>query len=110
MESLQLQLNLRYHSSEVQAQERESATYAADVSVKKDFLEKKLSLTLQIRDIFKTRRHESITTGLGFYSYDYHTGEAPMIMLNLRFNFNEYKNDREQQSDQPDEENGNGDS
>ncbi|MCL5029362.1 MAG: TonB-dependent receptor [Bacteroidetes bacterium] len=110
-ESLQAQLNFRYHSQEVAAQERESAMFSADLSVKKEFIEKKLSLTLQIRDIFRTRRHESTSTGVGFYSYNYHSNEAPMILLNLRFNFNNYKNEEEKQNgDEMESDNGGEDS
>ncbi len=111
MESLQVQLNMRYHSPEVSAQEREEANFSTDLSVKKDFLGKKLSLTLQVRDLFRTRRHESTTTGVGFYSYNYHANEAPVIMLNFRFNFNNYKREEDQQNeDQQGFENGNEDS
>jgi len=111
METLQAQLNFRYHSPEVSAQGREEGNYSADLSLKKDFLEKKLSLTLQVRDLFRTRKHESISTGVGFYSYNYHAGEAPVIMLNLRFNFNNYNKKEEQQyQDQQDDGNGNEDS
>ena len=111
MESLMVQLNMRYHSPEIEAQEREAANFSADLSVKKDFMGKKLSLTLQVRDLLKTRRHESTTTGVGFYSYNYHAMDAPVIMLNLRFNFNNYKREEDQHNnDQQDFENGNEDS
>jgi len=91
----QAQVNMNYNSPTVSSQGRWEASYSADVSVKQDFFEKMLSLTLQIRDIFRTGKHEFSSSGPDFYTYNYFEREAPVVILNVRFNFNNYKPNRE---------------
>jgi hypothetical protein len=59
--------------------------------VKQDFFNRLLSLTLQVRDIFASAKHEFTSEGQNFYTYNYFNRESPMVMLNLRINFNNYK-------------------
>jgi hypothetical protein len=63
-----------------------------------------LSLTLQTRDIFGTAKHEFTSSGPDFYTYNYFAREAPIVILNVRLNFNNYK----PKSDREDGENQNG--
>ncbi len=61
-----------------------------------DYLwEKKLALTLQIRDIFQTSRREGYTYGQGFETYRLSERKAPVIMLNLTLNLNNFKQKRD---------------
>lgn len=87
----QLQLNLNYNSPTVSSQGTWEEFYSADVSVKQDFLEKMLSLTLQVQNIFGTANHGFTSSGPDFYSYNYFERESPMVILSARFNFNNYK-------------------
>jgi outer membrane receptor protein involved in Fe transport len=91
----QFQVNLNYNSPGVSAQGKWEGYFRTDVSAKQDLFEKKLSLTLQIRDIFGTSKHESISSGPDFYSYNYHKHQAPMVMLNVRLILNNYKLNQE---------------
>ncbi|MBK6914907.1 MAG: TonB-dependent receptor family protein [Ignavibacteriales bacterium] len=56
----QLQLNLNYNSPTVSSQGTWEESYSADISAKQDFLEKMLSLTLQVQNIFGTSNHVSV--------------------------------------------------
>ncbi len=85
------QINLRYRSPSVSSQGRSEGSFRTDLAVKHDIIEKRLSVTLQVRDIFKTDKHESTSAGVDFYTYRYFTHESPTLMLNVRFNFNNYK-------------------
>jgi len=56
--------------------------------------EKKLVLTIQVRDIFSTAKFESTTNGVGYYSFNRFERESPIVMLNIRYNFNNFKQER----------------
>lgn len=97
---LQLQFNLNYNSPSVSSQGRREGFISADVAAKQDLFDRALSLTLQVRNLFGTAKHEFTSEGRNLYSYSYFTREAPMVMLNLRFNFNNFRPQRER--DRPD--------
>ena len=98
----QFQLNVRYNSPSVSSQGRYEGFYRTDAAVKQDFFNKSISLTLQVRDLFKTGKREFTSRGADFYSYTYYTREAPMVILNMRFNFNNFKEKRNQDNGIPD--------
>ena len=100
--STMLQLNVRYNSPTVSSQGRWEGFFMTDFALKQDLLEKKLSLTLQVRDLFKTAKHEFSSQGPDFRTSSYFTREAPIVMLNLRFNFNNYKKEDMPGNEQPD--------
>lgn len=91
----QAQFNLNYNSPTISSQGTWEASYSADLSFKQDLFERLLSLTLQIRDLFGTAKHEFSSSGPDFSSYNYFERESPVVMLNVRLNFNNYKPKRE---------------
>jgi outer membrane receptor protein involved in Fe transport len=95
--SFQFQLDGNYRSPTVSSQGRRKGFFVTSAAVRYEFLEKKLSATLQVRDLFGTARYEYSSSGPDFYNYRYGTREAPMVMLNIRFNINNYKQDRRQE-------------
>ncbi len=98
----QLQLNIRYNSPSVSSQGRYEGFFRTDAAVKQDLFGKNISLTLQARDLFKTGKREFTSQGADFYSYTYYTRESPMVILNVRFNFNNYKEkDSQNTNEQP---------
>lgn len=101
--STQLQINLNYNSPGVSSQGNWKSFFTTDVSVKHDLFDKLLSLTLQVRDLFGTAKHEFNSSGPDFYSYNYFEHKSPLVMLNARINLNNYK----QKEDRGDTENGN---
>ncbi len=101
-QATQLQINVNYRSPSVSSQDKTEGFFTTDLAVKQDLIQKKLSLTLQVRDLFSTAKYESTTTGVNYFSYNYFTRQSPMIMLNLKLNFNNFKNDEERKrGDQP---------
>lgn len=94
-DNTQLQVNLNYNSPSVSSQGRREGFFSSDISAKQDFFEKKLSLILQIRDLFGTAKYEYSSSGPDFYSYNYFERESPMVMLTARFTFNNYKPKRD---------------
>ncbi len=95
-QSLQFQLDGNYRSPTVSSQGRRKGFFVTSAAVRYEFLQKKLSATLQVRDLFGTARYEYISQGPGFYNYHYGTRESPLVMLNIRFNINNFKQDRQQ--------------
>ncbi len=75
--------------------ERGKVFFTTDLSVKQDFFEKLLSLTLQVRDLLGTAKHEFSSSGHDFYSYSYFERESPMVILNARINLNNFKSKQE---------------
>ena len=104
--TLQLQLNLRYNSPSVSSQGRYKGFFRTDAAVKKDLFDKSISLTLQARDLLKTGKREFTSEGADFKSYTYYSREAPMVMLNVRFNFNNYNEKKQQNINEPDNNSG----
>ena len=95
--STQMQLNLNYNGPRVSSQGRSEDSFTTDVSVKHDLFDKKLSLILQVRDLFRSSKYESTSQGPDFFSYNYFKRESPIVMLTVRINFNNYKPKRERE-------------
>lgn len=89
-----LQINGRYRSPALSAQGQREGYFTVDAALKQEFLGKKLSLILQARDIFSTRKREYTSEGEDFYYYRYSTGKSPIVMLSLNYNFNNYQQKR----------------
>lgn len=86
-----IQLNGMYNSESVSSQGTRSDFFVANAAIKQDFMKRKLSATLMVRDVFSTGEHESIAEGPGFYNSRLHVHDAPIVMLTLTYNFNNFK-------------------
>ena len=99
-ESTRLQIMGMYHSESVSAQGSREGFFMTNVALRQDILGKNLTATLQIRDLFKTAKHESVSEGKDFYRYSHFTHEAPIFMLNVSYNVNNYRPERERDREQ----------
>jgi outer membrane receptor protein involved in Fe transport len=93
--STRLQLNNIYYSPSVSSQGRREGFFATNAAIRQDLWNRKLSATLQLRNIFSTARHEFISEGSNFYSYTEFSRKSPLVMFTLTFNFNRYRPERE---------------
>ena len=59
-----------------------------------------------MRDLLGTGDRESTSQGVDFYNYSLRERKSPMISFNLRFNFNNFKEERDR--DQSRDSNGEG--
>jgi len=91
----QLQVNSRYDGPSATAQGEYKGHFSTDASMKQSLLERKLSFILQVRDVFGTAKREFTSEGDDFYYYRYHYHKAPVVMLTMIYNFNNYKTKRE---------------
>lgn len=90
-EGNRIQLNSRYNSATVTAQGRREDYWTADIAVSQEFLDKKLTGILQVRDMFGAVIRERTSAGVDFYSYDKSYDLAPRVSLTVNYRFNNYK-------------------
>ncbi|MFP4288930.1 MAG: TonB-dependent receptor domain-containing protein [Bacteroidales bacterium] len=92
--SSRIQFRAMYNSPTVMAQGERSEFFVTSLAVKQDFLEKALSLTLQVRDIFSTMRGEYTYSDDNFYSFSSWDAQTPIITLTASYRINNYNNQR----------------
>jgi outer membrane receptor protein involved in Fe transport len=92
--STRVQLTGMYNGPRVSSQGDREEFVILNGAVAQDFLDKKLSAVLQVRDIFGTGEFEHSSEGKDFYSWSKFTRESPMVTLTLTYKFNDYKPDR----------------
>lgn len=90
-ENTRIQINPAYHGPEIEPQEEEEGYFEVDGAIRQSFLEKKLQLTLQVRDIFSTSKWESTTETNDLYNYRLYKYKTPIVMLNITWRINNYK-------------------
>jgi outer membrane receptor protein involved in Fe transport len=79
---------------------RTNASPFAGMFIKKDFLDKKLTIGLNINDLFNAIRPVNETYGSNFYSYSKtNTWRNRNIGLSIRYNFNDFTNHQEKEVD-----------
>ncbi|MGZ2368357.1 TonB-dependent receptor domain-containing protein [Ancylomarina sp. YFZ004] len=88
------QVNVMYHSASKKAQGERKGFITANLGLKKEFMQRKLSATLQVRNILNTAKHENISEGPDFYNYSKFDMQWPSIKLNLSYKINNYKKKR----------------
>lgn len=92
--NIKLQVDGSYRSPSVSSQGRTEPNYGVNASLRADFFERKLSATLQVRNIFGTSKYTSITEQNDFYNYRSMKPQSPAIRLSLSYRLNNFKNKR----------------
>lgn len=90
-----VQVNMSYESPTVSAQGRLAEQYFMDLTIRQDFLNKQLNVTLRISDVFGTRQQIEEIWGPNFYVYDFRQREIRMTTITLSYRLNNFK-DREE--------------
>ncbi len=86
-----VQISGIYRGPSVTVQGEREGYFVTNFALRKDFFEHKFNATLSVRDMFKTAKYESTSSGSDFYSYSTFVREAPVITLNLSYVINNYK-------------------
>jgi len=86
-----LQVTGDYSAPRLIAQGKESASYAVDLGLRQTLMNKNLSLSLMVRDLFNTRKRTTITYGNGFYQNSQMFMMGRMIGLTATYNFGNMK-------------------
>jgi outer membrane receptor protein involved in Fe transport len=101
---IRVQISGIYQGKSVTAQGTQEGFPMLNMALRKDFLEKKLSATLSVRDLLMTGKRESTASGPDFYSYDNFKREAPILTLDLSYTINNYKKQRNGRSEENNQE------
>ncbi|MGE5498348.1 MAG: TonB-dependent receptor domain-containing protein [Syntrophothermus sp.] len=106
--SFSFQLNAEYSGPTVAYQRKTKGSFSLDLAVKKDIMDKMFTITLQARNILDSAKWDTTTEGGGYYSNSFIRRESPMVMLNLRYTLNNFRQERNRDSGGGEEEyNGN---
>lgn len=85
------QITGEYESPQIIAQGTEDANFSIDLGVRKTFLNRKFSLSFNVRDLFNSDRHRSTTSGNGFSQKSENYFHGRMFGVNLSYNFGNMK-------------------
>lgn len=89
-----LQVDGMYRGPSASAQGTMEDFFFSNAALKQQFLNRKLTLTLQVQDIFGTANREAYIYGDGYYSHYLFQRDAPIYRATLTWNFNNYRPDR----------------
>ncbi|HKI88151.1 MAG TPA: outer membrane beta-barrel family protein [Draconibacterium sp.] len=88
-----LQITGFYRGPSVSAQGESKAMFFSNISYRQEFLDKKLSATLSVRDPLGTGKFERTSYGTDFKSYFKWSREPRVVMLTLSYKINNFKSD-----------------
>ncbi|OIN56223.1 outer membrane beta-barrel family protein [Arsenicibacter rosenii] len=80
-----LQLRGNYEAPQKTPQGRRKSIATLDLAISKDILNNNATLTLNVIDVFNSRRFRSITEGDNFYTYG--SSQGRLRQINLTFNY-----------------------
>ena len=86
-----LQFVSRVRSGSVTAQGESKSSYSQDLSIRKSFMKKKFSVTVQGRNVLGTARRESFSLTENVYIYNLSKPLYPQIMVTLSVKLNNYR-------------------
>lgn len=85
------QLTAQYRSPDIVAQGKSAHQYSIDLGVRKSFLNRKLNLSLSVRDLLNSRKWVNTTWGDNFWQYSEFSPRGTMISLSITYNFGNQK-------------------
>lgn len=103
-----LQATGDYNSRELVAQGYRKANHAIDLGLRKSFLDRKLSLTINTRDLLNSRKRETITSGSGFSQESVFARSGRTVGFTLTYNFGNMKGGSKRPDRQEQQNNGDG--
>jgi len=94
------QTNFGYHGPSVTAQGSAESMYYLNLALRQDLFKRKLSATLQVRDLLGSMKREFTSTGDDFNQYVLMRREPRIVMLTLSYRINNYRADQRNQREQ----------
>jgi hypothetical protein len=86
-----LQTNMAYRSKSATAQGTRNGFYYMNLALRQDFFKRKLSATLQFRDIFGTVKRDFTNIGENFTQHILMQREPRVVTLTLSYKINNYR-------------------
>ena len=103
--NLRVQWRGMYRSPTVTIQGSRKGFFFNNLALRKDFFDRKLNVTLSARDLFGTAKFDFISQGTGFYTHTVMQREWPIISINVNYIINNYKQKRQRQLNDDNQEN-----
>jgi outer membrane receptor protein involved in Fe transport len=85
------QITLVYNGPNKTLQGQGQGFFVTNAALRKEFFKKQFTVTLNARDIFRTAGFAFTSEGPNFYTYNKNKRESPVIMLNLTYRINNYR-------------------
>jgi hypothetical protein len=85
------QITARYISPQIISQGLKQEKYTIDLGIRQTFLNRKLSVNLNVRDLLNSNKDKSTTSGVGFSQNTESYFNARMINLSVSYNFGNSK-------------------
>ena len=89
-----LQIDGMYRGPSATAQGNMEGFLFSNAALKQQLLDRKVTLTFQVSDIFGTAKREAYIYGDGYYSHYLFQRDSPIFRATLTWNFNNYRPDR----------------
>jgi len=89
--AISLQLTGNYNSRQLIAQGHQKATYSVDAGIRRAFLNRKLSLSINGRDLLDSRKWKRETSGEGFIQHASNWRGGRTVGFTLTYNFGNMK-------------------
>jgi outer membrane receptor protein involved in Fe transport len=86
-----LQLTGFYNGPANTLQGKRDGFFVANIAIRKEMMKKKMSVSLNARDVFATGKFSFTSEGSNFYTFNEGRREAPVIMLNLTYRINNFR-------------------
>lgn len=90
-----IQLGAFLNGPRLSAQGKSSASWAAGGGVRQDFLDRQLSVSLNLRNIFRTMKMERISETDSFSQHFLRQPRGPIVTLSVTYKINDFKSRRE---------------
>ncbi|MDP4176395.1 MAG: TonB-dependent receptor [Bacteroidota bacterium] len=89
---LDFQFNCFYASNNVTPQGNSKGMFFSDLGLKKSLLDRRLSISLRVNDVFKAQRFKNETVGANFFSSNDFRPKSQIFTLSISYNINNFKN------------------
>ena len=86
-----MQFDINYRSRSVTSQGYEKAFFSSSLALKQELFDRKLTATVQARNIFNTIKRERVTEGPGFYTANTFQPQWPNLSITLSYKMNNYR-------------------
>ena len=96
-----IQAIIMYNGPSITAQGDRGAFYFANLAYRQDFLDRKLSATISVQDIFGTMKHEFRTYSSTLNSHMRFEREHQIVTLTLSYKLNNFKNQNSNGEESP---------
>lgn len=99
---IKFQASVFYSGPSVSLQGRRKAMFFSSFAAQKDFLDKKLSVSLSLKDPFGTAKHAFVTETGTYYSEGEFRRESPVFGINISYIINNFRKEgnREKKNDE----------